>query len=152
MVPETRMASPVCAFRAEMLTPSGTKPTPAVLIRIPPAYLPAASPALFSAMLPSITFVSPATIRMPASRAVSAIECAISRTRSISVPSSRIQPHVRYFGTAPRIRRSFTVPQTARRPMSPPRNFTGVTTKLSVVSASLPQPATSALSSISSSV
>jgi hypothetical protein len=38
-------------------------------------------------------------------------------------------------GRAPPTAKSFTVPQTASVPMSPPGNSTGVTTKLSVVKA-----------------
>ena len=51
--------------------------------------------------------------------------CAMLRTifsrREISSPSSRMKPQVRYLGTAPRMRRSLTVPQTQSLPMSPPR-------------------------------
>ena len=55
------------------------------------------------------------------------------RFRSVmGKPSSRMKPQLRYFGTAPLVATSFTVPHTAKRPMSPPGKNCGVTTKLSV--------------------
>ena len=50
-------------------------------------------------------------------------------------PSSMMNAAVRNSGRAPLIARSFTVPLTASRPMSPPGKNNGVTTKESVVSA-----------------
>jgi hypothetical protein len=51
-------------------------------------------------------------------------------------PSSSTRPAERKSGSAPHMARSFTVPCTAREPMSPPGKKTGFTTKLSVVKAS----------------
>ena len=52
-----------------------------------------------------------------------------------------------YMGFDPLISRSFTVPQTESLPILPPGNSIGVTTKLSVVIASLEFPGTTAESS-----
>ncbi len=52
-----------------------------------------------------------------------------------------MKPTVRPSGTAPHMARSFTVPQTARRPMSPPGKNRGLTMCASVVRASREPPA-----------
>ena len=93
---------------------------------------------MYTPPLPSITFVSPATMHTPASFAVFAIDDAIASSVSVSAPSSMMNADVMYFGTAPLMSKSFTVPQTASLPMSPPLKNRGVTTKLSVVIAILP--------------
>ena len=51
-----------------------------------------------------------------------------------------MKDRLRYFGTAPQTARSFTVPQTASLPMSPPGKKSGSTTKLSVEKASFEAP------------
>ena len=86
----------------------------------------------------STTLVSPATICTPASRAVAAMLCTTCSNTSRFRPSSRIKAAVRYKGRAPIQAKSFTVPHTAKRPISPPGKKSGVTTKLSVVSTGLP--------------
>ena len=47
-------------------------------------------------------------------------------------PSSSTMERLRYLGVPPHMARSFTVPQTASFPMSPPGKKRGLTTKLSV--------------------
>ena len=67
---------------------------------------------------------------------------------SISRPSSRMKEADRTRGRAAAVSRSFTVPATASRPMSPPGKKRGSTTKESVVKASRWEPSsTVALSS-----
>ena len=74
---------------------------------------------------------------MQAALAASAVMVATIRRRSaISQPSSMMKAADSHSGRAPPTARSFTVPQTASLPMSPPVNSSGVTTKLSVVKAS----------------
>ena len=51
-----------------------------------------------------------------------------------------ISAQLRNFGSAPHMAMSFTVPQTASFPMSPPGKKSGSTTKLSVEKASVPHP------------
>ena len=51
-----------------------------------------------------------------------------------------MNPALKKSGWAPPIARSFTVPWTARDPMSPPRKNNGLTTKESVVNAILDPP------------
>jgi hypothetical protein len=82
------------------------------------------------------TLVSPVTMRMPARSASAAIEATIRRNSAISVPSSMMNAADSQRGRAPPTARSLTVPHTASVPISPPGNSSGVTTKLSVVSAS----------------
>ncbi len=120
-VPETIMASPGLAILALILRPGGIFPMPAVLI-----YSPSALPF-------STTLVSPATTCTPDSSAASFIESTTSCRRLVSKPSSMINPADRKAGTAPATHKSLTVPQTARRPMSPPGKNSGLTTKESVV-------------------
>ena len=64
----------------------------------------------------------------PGDRAAASIEAMI-RTRSMTgKPSSRMNPADRHIGVAPDTARSFTVPLTARSPMSPPGKNSGETT------------------------
>ena len=86
----------------------------------------------------STTLVSPVTICTPASLAAAEAEAITRLSVPVGRPSSIISASERYFGSAPHIARSFTVPQTASLPMSPPGNSSGVTTKLSVEKASPP--------------
>ena len=74
----------------------------------------------------------------PAALAVSAAEARTRLSVSVGRPSSMTSASERYFGSAPHMARSFTVPQTASLPMFPPGNSSGVTTKLSVEKASPP--------------
>ena len=87
----------------------------------------------------STTFVSPATIDTPAAPAAAAMEAAIRRRSATGNPSSRMNPADRNAGRAPHIARSFTVPLTARSPMSPPGKNSGETTNESVVNAARAQ-------------
>ena len=64
----------------EMEVPGMMSPMPAVLMKMP------------SALPRSTTFVSPVTMAMPASSAISRIVCAILRRSSMRKPSSRIMP------------------------------------------------------------
>ncbi len=73
----------------------------------------------------STTFVSPVTIRTPARAASAAMEPTIRRRRAISQPSSMMNAAESQRGRAPPTTRSFTVPQTANVPMSPPGNSSG---------------------------
>ncbi len=83
----------------------------------------------------STTLVSPVTSDTPASSQAARIEATI-RFRSASAnPSSRMKAAERNSGSAPPTARSFTVPQTASRPMSPPGKKSGRTTNESVVNA-----------------
>ena len=62
-----------------------------------------------------------------------------------------MRARLRYFGSAPHMARSFTVPQTLSLPMSPPGKKSGLTTKLSVEKARAPSniaPSPRALSSL----
>jgi hypothetical protein len=58
-------------------------------------------------------------------------------------PSSRMSDSESASGRAPPIARSFTVPFTARAPMSPPGKKMGLTTNESVVKASRAPPTSS---------
>ena len=58
-----------------------------------------------------------------------------ARRTSASRPSSRISERLSASGRAPAIARSLTVPLTASSPIEPPGKRSGLTTKLSVVSA-----------------
>src|SRR5579885_445869 len=126
MVPLSSTRSPGRAFEAEISTPSGTTPIPAVVTNIR-----SAEP-LFT------TLVSPVAMATPAAAAARAIDC-VTRARSSSgKPSSRMNAAERQTGRAPLIARSFTVPFTASSPMSPPGKNSGVTTNASVVKAIRP--------------
>lgn len=76
----------------------------------------------------STTFVSPVTMRTPATSAVRRIDASTRARTSIGRPSSAISAQLRKSGLAPTIARSFTVPETARVPMSPPGKKSGFTT------------------------
>ncbi len=68
----------------------------------------------------STTLVSPVTIGTPASSAVSRIVRQIARSSSRAKPSSMMKAAASASGRAAAVARSFTVPATERRPMSPP--------------------------------
>ena len=103
--------------------PSGTRPIPEVVMKTP------------SPLPRSTTLVSPVTSATPASSHAARIEATI-RFRSASArPSSRMNAAERNSGRAPPTARSFTVPWTASRPMSPPGKKSGRTTNESVVKA-----------------
>ena len=55
-----------------------------------------------------------------------------------------IKEQLKYFGSAPHMLRSFTVPQTESLPISPPGKNRGLTTKLSVEKTSFSPPDTMA--------
>src|SRR5262245_34897161 len=82
------------------------------------------------------TLVSPVTIRTPARPAARWIEPSTRRRSASGNPSSRMNASDSASGRAPPTARSFTVPFTARSPMSPPGKKIGVTTYESVVNAS----------------
>ncbi len=91
-----------------------------------------------SALPRSTTFVSPVTTLTPASRAASATESSTRSNVSNGRPSSTMNESESQSGRAPDTARSFTVPHTARRPMSPPGKNRGLTTNESVVKAMRP--------------
>ncbi len=99
----------------------------------------------------STTLVSPVTIGTPTSRAVSAMLAQMAFKLSRANPSSMMKAAASASGRAAAVARSFTVPATARRPMSPPGKVSGCTTWLSVVKAMRPPVASSAASSRRSS-
>ncbi len=72
----------------------------------------------------STTFVSPVTICTPARDASAAIDATMRRSSAISQPSSMMKA-AKQSGRAPPTARSFTVPQTASVPMSPPETRAG---------------------------
>ena len=118
--PLTRMRSPSRARPGAGAKSSRSTPTPVVLMNMP------------SALPRSTTLVSPVTIGTPAAAAASPMARITRCSVSIGSPSSRMKPAVRYAGSAPIIATSFSVPCTARWPMLPPGNSSGLTTKLSV--------------------
>ena len=137
-MPETMTASPSLRFFG--LRPGYfTKPIPAVLIYI------------LSPLPRSTTFVSPVTTCTPALSAVHLMDSTIFSKSSTGSPSSIIKEQLKYFGTAPHIAMSFTVPQTESLPISPPGKNIGSTTKLSVEKASFSAPSTIAPSPKASS-
>ena len=73
------------------------------------------------------TLVSPVTMATPADAADLAMSAATRSRRSRESPSSSTKAQVRYFGQAPSMATSFTVPCTARVPMLPPGKKRGVT-------------------------
>ena len=76
------------------------------------------------------------------------MDSAMACNTVISRPSSRMKEADNTRGRAAAVSRSFTVPATANRPMSPPGKNRGSTTKESVVKASRWEPSTTvALSS-----
>src|SRR5271157_5456466 len=81
-----------------------------------------------------ITLVSPVTIAVPASAQAVLIDSLIRSRSARGKPSSIITAQVSAaISVAPIIDRSFTVPDTARRPISPPGKNGGLTTYESVV-------------------
>jgi hypothetical protein len=118
--------SPGLAFPPDIDTPSGITPIPEVFMNI------------LSAAPLCTTFVSPATIFTPHLAAVSPIAATISSSSLKGSPSSIIKPQLKYSGIAPLAAKSFTVPQIASFPILPPLKKTGLTTKESVVNATLP--------------
>ena len=131
MVPVTRIRSP--AARPESGTTRSVRPTPVVL-----RTMPSISPR-------PITLVSPVTIAAPASRQVSRIEAWMRSRSARGKPSSMTAAQVRAStSVAPIIARSLTVPETERRPMSPPGKKMGWTTCESVVTTRYRSPSQSA--------
>src|SRR6185437_12149077 len=123
------MRSPGRAEAIESARPSGTTPTPVVVMK------------MRSPLPRSTTLVSPVTSFTPASSHARRID-ATMRWRSVSArPSSRMNAAERKSGVAPPTARSLTVPLTARLPMSPPGKKMGRTTKASVVIAMRAPPA-----------
>ena len=86
----------------------------------------------------STTFVSPVTTNTPALSQLSFIPTKISQNSDIGRPSSIIKLSDRYFGIAPHMAISLTVPFTANSPMLPPGKKIGEITKLSVEKANSP--------------
>ena len=80
----------------------------------------------------------------PASFAAFATEERICSSSAAGRPSSRISASESHFGSPPLMQMSFTVPQTASLPMSPPGKKRGLTTKLSVEKTSSSPPGTTA--------
>ena len=114
-------------------------PTPVVVMKRP------------SAAPRSTTLVSPVTMGTPASRAVAAMLAQTARRSSRAKPSSMTKAAASASGRAAAVARSFTVPATDRRPMSPPGNVSGCTTCASVVKAMRPDGVSVAASSRRSS-
>ncbi len=126
-MPPLRMtASPSRTVAAPSSCGTTTSPTPVVVMNRP------------SQAPRSTTLVSPVTMSTPASAAVAAIEAHSSRRSPTGKPSSMTKAAARASGRAAAVARSFTVPATARRPMSPPGKRSGRTTWLSVVKAMRP--------------
>ena len=122
-VPVTSTASPGWQSWPPSFTPGASTPTPLVLMKMP------------SPCPRFTTLVSPVTTRTPASSAASRTDAHMRRRSSIGKPSSRTIPRLSHLGRAPLVATSFTVPHTARRPMSPPGKKCGVTTNESVENA-----------------
>ena len=127
-VPDSTTASPGRADEIESLRPAGIRPIPVVVMNT------------WSPLPRSTTFVSPATRLTPASSHASRMDSTTRLRSSIARPSSRMNAAERKRGSAPPTARSLTVPQTARRPMSPPGKKMGRTTNESVVKASRSAP------------
>ncbi len=108
--------------RPPSVTTRVVRATPAVLMTMP-----STSPR-------PITLVSPVRTAVPASRQASRIDARIRSRSRRGNPSSMITLHVSpSTSVAPIIARSFTVPDTASRPMSPPGKNGGWITWESVV-------------------
>src|ERR1041385_2321739 len=123
MVPVSRIASPGSSPASGTMRSASA--TPVVVMMIP-----SSSPR-------PITFVSPVTMVVPASAHAWRIESWIRSRSARRNPSSITIAEVRPSGrTAPIMARSLTVPDTARRPMSPPGKKAGCTTWASVVTTS----------------
>lgn len=126
--PLTSTISPGRARWGRMSTPSGTSPMPAVLMKMP------------SPCPVSTTLVSPVTSRTSAASAAVPTASAMRAISASAVPSSRMNAVESAIGRAPDIARSFTVPFTARSPIEPPGNTSGLTTNESVENASRKSP------------
>jgi len=81
----------------------------------------------------STTLVSPVTILTPAFSEVSLIDFTIFLKSFIKNPSSIIKLKLKNLGIEKLVTKSFTVPQTASFPISPPLKNNGFTTKEFVV-------------------
>ncbi len=81
----------------------------------------------------STTLVSPAIRGIPTSSRASLIEPTVFLSRSMCSPSSNTMEDASATGVAPITATSFTVPQTANLPMSPPGKKMGFTVYVSVV-------------------
>ncbi len=120
------MTSPGRALAPESVRPGESAPIPEVEMKSR------------SALPRGTTLVSPVSTRTSASAAAVAME-ATTRSRSArGRPSSRMKEALSASGRAPAVARSFTVPQTASLPISPPGKKIGSTTKASVVNANSP--------------
>jgi hypothetical protein len=84
--------------------------------------------------------VSPATTWTPAASAARAMASTSARSTSDGRPSSSTIDRLSASGRAPATARSLTVPLTASSPIDPPGKRIGLTTKLSVVSATAMPP------------
>src|SRR5664280_1344728 len=124
MNPLRIILSPGRARSAEISTGLSITPSPVVVMNT------------WSPLPRLTTLVSPVTSRIPASLAASRMDSTTRRRSSAASPSSRMKAAARYSGRAPHMARSFTVPLTASRPISPPGKKIGVTTNESVVKAS----------------
>src|SRR5664280_2855884 len=124
MNPLRMILSPGRARSAEISTGLSITPSPVVVMNT------------WSPLPRLTTLVSPVTSRTPASLAASRMDSTTRRRSSAASPSSRMKAAARYSGRAPHMARSFTVPLTASRPISPPGKKIGVTTNESVVKAS----------------
>ena len=109
--------------RAPRSRPGGITPTPEVVTKTPSRLAPAHDLGVAGDDPHPGLFAPRAAMRGRRCAAGSAI----------SQPSSMMKAADSQSGRAPPTARSFTVPQTAILPMSPPGNSSGVTTKLSVV-------------------
>jgi hypothetical protein len=96
--------------------PSGTTPTPVVVMNTP------------SPLPRSTTLVSPVTMGTPAARAAAAIESTMRFRSASGNPSSRMKPAESHNGRAPLVATSLIVPCTDRLPISPPGKNSGETT------------------------
>ncbi len=128
IVPDTMMRSPGRRPAGDSDARSSTAPTPAVQRYI------------WSAWPRSTTLVSPATTCTPAASAARAIASTSPRSTSDGSPSSSTIDRLSASGRAPATARSLTVPLTASSPIDPPGKVIGLTTKLSVVSATSTPP------------
>jgi hypothetical protein len=108
--------SPGCAPSDEIERSCIKTPRPVVVMKQP------------SALPRSTTFVSPVTRSTPAVAAAARIDATIRSSCASAKPSSRMNAALTQSGRAPAIATSFTVPFTARSPMSPPGKKSGVTT------------------------
>ncbi len=120
MKPFNKILSPAFMLCTEILALGCTCPNPVVLMKI------------LSPFPRSTTLVSPVIMSTPLSSAAFFTEATIFSNSVIFKPSSIIKAKDKYFGMAPHMATSFTVPFTASSPMFPPLKKMGVITKLSV--------------------